>query len=66
MSILMNPTTRQSTPDPMPQGPYKDYQTRAPISGNHKKWIDTGLARIVTTSYQSEATCAEGRGTSVL
>ncbi len=52
----MNPTTRQSTSDTMPQGPYKDYQTRAPISGNHKKWIDTGLARIVTTSYQSDAT----------
>jgi hypothetical protein len=29
--------TSQSTPDPMPKRPYKDYQTCAPISGESKK-----------------------------
>ena len=40
-------------PDPMPQRPYKDHQNCPPIRGNHKKRIDTGLARIGTTSCQS-------------
>ena len=40
-------------PDPMPQRPYKDHQNCPAIRGNHKKGIDTGLARIGTTSCQS-------------